>query len=261
VHIDIDIAEIDKNVVSDAHIRGDAKQALKCLDSILPAAKRTDWVKECRQFVSDAPLKRTGKKLCAREILKAINRTVSKTQTIATDVGQHQMWTAQSYNFELPRTFLTSGGLGTMGYGMGAAIGAGFATKKTSVLITGDGSFHMNFNELCTAVKYNVPLKIFVFNNNALGMVRQWQTLFYGGRYSSTTPDRATDYVKLADAFGAKGLRLESDADIEKIVGEAFSSEGTVIVDCRIDQDALVLPMIPSGRNTEDMITEVKNKK
>jgi acetolactate synthase-1/2/3 large subunit len=168
------------------------------------------------------------------------------------------MWTAQSYRFEKPRTFITSGGLGTMGFGFGAAIGAAFASKKKICLISGDGSFHMNLNETATAVKFGLPIAVFVMNNKTLGMVRQWQTLFYGGRHSSTTLDLATDYVKLAEAFGAKGMVLEDDKDIEAVIKAVLKEKGPVIVECRINTDEFVLPMVPPGKTTDDMITEIK---
>ena len=167
------------------------------------------------------------------------------------------MWTAQHYPFEKPRTLITSGGLGTMGFGMGAAIGACAGTGRKTVLVTGDGSFHMNLNELCTAVTHRLPLVILLMNNNTLGMVRQWQTLFYGRRYSQTTLDRRTDYKKLAEAFGAKGLVLEDPADAPAVLAEAFAAEGPVLVDCRIGIDDKVLPMIAPGKSFEDIITKL----
>ncbi len=167
------------------------------------------------------------------------------------------MWTAQYYPFEKPRTFISSGGLGTMGFGLGAAIGACAGCGKRTVLVTGDGSFHMNLNELCTAVSQNLPVVILLMNNNTLGMVRQWQTLFYGKRYSQTTLDRKTDYVKLAEAFGAKGLTIAGEADIAPVLQEAFSCEGPVLVDCRIGIDDKVLPMIPPGKSFDSVITKL----
>ena len=257
VHIDIDNAEIDKNVATHSHVMGDVKQALECLKSKIKKAKHTEWVDACRGYVAQFPLKRCGTDLCIRKVVEKVNELSPAETVIATDVGQHQMWTAQSYKFALPRTFLTSGGLGTMGYGLGAAIGAAMATKKRTVLFTGDGSFHMNMNELATAVKLNLPITIFLVNNNTLGMVRQWQTLFYQKHYSSTTLNLPTNYMKLADAFGAKGYILDKDADIEKVVKKALSDEGTVLVDCRINTDEYVLPMVPPGKTTDDIITEL----
>ena len=173
---------------------------------------------------------------------------------IATDVGQHQMWVAQRYPFRKQRTFITSGGLGTMGFGMGAAIGACIATGKRTVLFTGDGSFGMNLNELATAVSQNLPLVIVIMNNNVLGMVRQWQTMFYNKHYSSTTLDRKTDFVKLAEAFGAKGMRADSDSTLDEALKAAFNYEGTTVIDCLINSDERVLPMIPPGGAVSDLI-------
>jgi acetolactate synthase-1/2/3 large subunit len=176
---------------------------------------------------------------------------------VATDVGQHQMWVAQHYDFARPRTFLTSGGLGTMGFGLGAALGASVARGGgRAVLFTGDGSFHMNLNELATAVTYNLPVVIIVMNNGVLGMVRQWQGLFYDKRYSNTTLDRRTDYVKLAEAFGARGYRAGDMDALKLALDAAFSHNSPVVIDCVISQDEMVLPMIPPGGSIEDMILE-----
>ncbi len=258
VHIDIDNAEIDKNVVSAAHVMGDVKLALGYLKSKLAKAKNSAWVNACRGYVNEFPLKRCGTNLCIRKVVEKVNELSPADRIIATDVGQHQMWTAQSYKFSQPRTFLTSGGLGTMGYGLGASIGAALACKKRVVLFTGDGSFHMNLNELATAVKLNLPITIFLVNNNTLGMVRQWQTLFYQKHYSSTTLNLPTDYMKLAEAFGAKGFVLDKDADIDATVKKALSCDGTVLVECRINTDEFVLPMVPPGKTTDDMITDLE---
>ncbi|MDR2202566.1 MAG: biosynthetic-type acetolactate synthase large subunit [Clostridiales bacterium] len=258
VHIDIDNAEIDKNVASHAHIMGDVKQVLAHLMPLLTQKKRDAWVKECRGYVDAFPLKRCGTRLCARYLLERLNALTPPGQIIVTDVGQHQMWTAQSYRFERPRTFITSGGLGTMGFGLGAAIGAAFASKRRVCLISGDGSFHMNLNELATAVKFNLPVVIFVMNNRTLGMVRQWQTLFYGRRYSSTSLDLKTDYVKLAEAFGAKGFVLDADGDVDAVIGAALKENGPVLIECRINTDEFVLPMVPPGKSTDEIITDLE---
>ena len=177
---------------------------------------------------------------------------------IATDVGQHQMWTAQFAEIETARTLLTSGGMGTMGFGMGAAIGAQTAfPNKRVVLFTGDGSFHMNLNELVTMKSYNLPVVVIVMNNTVLGMVRQWQKLFYGHRFSNTDPKRATDFVALANAFGVEGLRLNTVEEIEPTLEKAFSLNAPVVIDCRISPDQNVLPMIPPGKTVDEMITEM----
>lgn len=261
VHIDIDTAEIDKNVKTSAHIMGDVKQALEYLLQTVTPSADADWAAKAARQRNENPFYDSNLPLCPRKIIKAIAAATPDDQLIATDVGQHQMFTAQSYPFTKPRTFLTSGGLGTMGFGMGAAMGGIFASGKSVILITGDGSFHMNCNELATAVKYKLPLKIFLFNNNTLGMVRQWQTLFYQKHYSSTTLNSPTDYVKLAEAFGAQGFVLDKNADIEKAVRRALVCPTPVLVDCRIATDEFVLPMIPPGKSYDDMITKLEEEK
>jgi acetolactate synthase-1/2/3 large subunit len=188
-------------------------------------------------------------------IIKAVNKRLAADSPVATDVGQHQMWTVQYYRFHKPRTFITSGGLGTMGFGMGAAIGACIGTSmKKTVLFTGDGSFHMNMNELATAVTNHLPLVVVVLNNSVLGLVRQWQTMFFSRRYSNTTLNRATDFVLLAQAFGAKGLRLDSIDKLDSVLDKAFQLTGPVVVDARIHRDEKVLPMIPPNGSVRDMI-------
>lgn len=174
---------------------------------------------------------------------------------IVTDVGQHQMWTAQECRFERPRTFLTSGGLGTMGFGMGAAIGAQTAHPKERVtLITGDGSFHMNCNELVTLKSYRLPVAVVIMNNSVLGMVRQWQKLFYGNRFSETDPHRATDFAALAKAYGVEGMTVTRQQDVLPALEKAYSLNAPVVIDCHISPDENVLPMIPPGKTPEDMI-------
>ncbi len=261
VHVDIDLAEVDKVVSSNAHIIGDAGQALDYLLSAVTPSSDSTWAARCRELKNDNPMRDSGRTLCPRKILRGIAKAFAPDGIIATDVGQHQMWTAQTYPFSRPRTLLTSGGLGTMGYGLGAAMGAAVATEKPVVLITGDGSFHMNLNEIPTCVKNGLNVKVFVFDNKVLGMVRQWQTLFYNKHYSSTDLFSPTDYVKLAEAFGASGLVLENNKDIDGVIQKAFSTRGTVIVDCRIYRDEFVLPMIPPGKAAEDIITEIEEEK
>jgi acetolactate synthase-1/2/3 large subunit len=188
-------------------------------------------------------------------ILEAIREKAPLDVIVATDVGQHQMWTAQYFKFNRPRTFITSGGLGTMGFGMGAAIGACIGSgRKRTVLITSDGSFHMNMNEMATAVTNNLPLTVVLLNNNALGMVRQWQKIFFNERYSQTTLNRKTDYVKLAEAFGAKGVRLTELSELDAVLDAALTEDGPVVVDAWIDPNERVLPMIPPGGTIGDII-------
>ena len=187
--------------------------------------------------------------------MQAINEAIGEDGIIVTDVGQHQMWAAQYGKRVKPRSFLTSGGLGTMGYGYGAAMGAQYAFPNRKVaLCTGDGCFHMNLNELCTSVKYNLPVVTIIFNNQVLGMVRQWQTQFYGKRYSSTTLERATDYVALAEAFGAVGYRATTLEELQEALAKAFATNRPCVIDAVIDRDEKVLPMIPAGKTIDEII-------
>lgn len=195
--------------------------------------------------------------MVAKNIIKTINNYADDNTIVVTDVGQHQMWAVQYYKIQKPRTFITSGGLGTMGFGMGAAIGSCIgANKKRTILFTGDGSFGMNLNELATAVSQNLPLIIILMNNSVLGMVRQWQSAFYDKRYSSTILDRKTDFVKLADAFGAKGYRVTNIEELDRTIKECIDTESPVLIDCIIDKDDRVLPMIPPGGCIKDIIVK-----
>lgn len=257
LHIDIDDAEIDKNVRSHCHICGDVSEVLETLLPSIEEKRDAAWAKSVTEEVKKHPFRPISGALDPRKVIECVCALAPTDTPIATDVGQHQMWVAQSYRFERPRTLITSGGLGTMGFGLGAAIGAALATKKQPVLFTGDGSFHMNMNELATAVKTGSGVKIFLFNNNVLGMVRQWQTLFYGARYSSTVLSLPTDYEALARAFGAQAFTLTENADVESTVKKALSSEKTVLVNCVIDPDDMVLPMIPPGKTMSDIIEEL----
>ena len=256
VQFDIDAAEIDKNVDADVHMMGDLQEIFRALLPLLPQMEHEAWLREISalQKAGDADI---DKNLPAYKILTAMQKFTDADTPVATDVGQHQMWTAQYCRFEKPRTFLSSGGLGTMGFGMGAAIGACTGTGRKTVLVTGDGSFHMNLNELCTAVSHRLPLVILLMDNNTLGMVRQWQGLFYGKRYSQTTLDRKTDYIKLAEAFGAKGYTIAGEKDILPVLQKAFAEAGPVLVDCKIGIDDKVLPMIPPGKSYDSVITRL----
>ncbi len=256
VQFDVDAAEIDKNVTTDLSVMADLNEIFKALLPQLAQAERREWLKEVAAY-RDYEAEHFDSSLPAYKILSALQKFTDADTPVATDVGQHQMWAAQYCKFEKPRTFVTSGGLGTMGFGMGAAIGACVGTGRRTVLVTGDGSFHMNLNELCTAVSQNLPLVILLMDNNTLGMVRQWQTLFYGKRYSQTTLNRRTDYVKLAEAFGAKGYVIAGDADVEPILKKAFAEKMPVLVDCKIGIDDKVLPMIPPGKTFDDIITKL----
>lgn len=256
VQFDIDAAEIDKNVDVDYSAMGDLNEIFKALLPRMKQADRGAWLQEIASFRQSGQAD-IDRSLPAYQILTALAQFTDADTPVATDVGQHQMWAAQYCKFEKPRTFITSGGLGTMGFGLGAAIGACAGTGRKTVLVTGDGSFHMNLNELCTAVSQNLPVVILLMDNNALGMVRQWQGLFYGKRYSQTTLDRKTDYMKLAEAFGAKGYTIAGEKDIVPVLKKAFAERGPVLIDCKIGMDDKVLPMIPPGKAYDAMITKL----
>ena len=258
IQFDIDNAEFNKNVRIDLSILAELSDGLKAL---LPNVKNRDKNWFDRTICADEH-KNTGD--CrAHEILRTAAQIAPKDSPLITDVGQHQMWTAQSYNLDYPRLFCTSGGLGTMGYGMGAAIGAAFGTGKLCVLVTGDGCFNMNLNELSTAVTEGVPLVILLMNNGVLGMVRQWQKIFYSRRFSQTTLNKRTDYVKFAESFGAKGILLDKDDDVKAKLNEAFSYAkdncAPVLVDCRISGDDNVLPMIKPGATYDTQLDKMED--
>ncbi len=257
LHLDIDAAEISKNIPAYASLVGDVKETLEALLEMGVARKQSSWRDEIQELVEtpDNHLSMDASRLNPQMVIEALYAKVADDTPVATDVGQHQMWTAQYYKFQKPRTFLTSGGLGTMGFGMGAAIGACMGTGKRTLLVTSDGCFHMNMMELATAVTNNLPLVIVLMNNSVLGMVRQWQALFYDKRYSSTTMDgRVTDYVKLAEAFGATGLRLEHKEQLDRVLDQALATNGPVLIDVLIDRDEKVLPMIPPGGTIDQII-------
>lgn len=257
IHIDIDPSEIGKNIPAFVSLIGDVKAVLKKLVSELPSGDRQDWhqaVEDIRNS-PDNHLEMPRDELNPQAVIQAVNRHAPKDCVVCTDVGQHQMWTAQYYHFSRPRSFVTSGGLGAMGFGMGAAIGACLGNKrKKTILFTSDGSFHMNMNEMVTAVSHQLPLVVVLLNNNALGMVRQWQTLFFNRRYSNTSLERRTDYVKLAEAFGATGLRVSALEQLEPALKKAFAASGPVLIEAVIDPDEKVLPMIPPGGTIKDII-------
>jgi acetolactate synthase-1/2/3 large subunit len=256
IQIDIDPAEINKNIGVNASLIGDVKCVLNALIGLIRKKENPEWMSRIRHMKEhpDNNLEMSPARMTPQSVIEGACRK-NGGNVVATDVGQHQMWTTQYYQFSKPRTFVTSGGLGAMGFGMGAAIGAciGKGFQRT-LLFTSDGSFHMNMNELATAVSNNLPIVIVVLNNNALGMVRQWQTLFFDGRYSNTTPDRKTDYVRLAEAFGAKGFRAETNDQYEKCLAEAFACDGPALIECVIDSNERVLPMIPAGGSINDII-------
>ena len=256
IQIDIDEAEFDKNVPNVIKLSGNAKEILEGLLERIDTMEEREWTAKLVDTKNMEESEYNDVDFLPKNIIHKVNEWADPSVVVATDVGQHQMWVMQHYKFNQPRTILTSGGLGTMGYGMGAAIGASIARNKApTILFTGDGSFAMNLNEVITAVKEKLPLLIVVLNNNTLGMVRQWQTLFYDKRYSSTDlADKQIDYVMMAEAFGAKGARVTDMGELDKVLSE-YDFDGPMIVECMIDIDELVLPMIPAGGSAKDMIS------
>ena len=254
IHVDIDLSEINKNTAADIELCGDVKTVLKKLLLLLPQQFRPQWQKR----VCDAQkldLLPAENNLTPRTLLKTVAKYCEADTVVATDVGQHQMWTMQYFPFQSPRTLLTSGGLGTMGFGLGAAIGGCIANdRKRTVLFTGDGSFGMCLQELATAVSQNLPLLIVIFNNGVLGMVRQWQTMFYEKHYSSTTLNRKTDFPALAKAFGAEGKKVTTLLELENAL-TTLAPDTPTVLDCQLDMDEFVLPMIPPGGSVQDLVT------
>ena len=259
IHIDIDRAEVDKNVSVDLGVGGDLKQALNEILKLVKPKENIEWqnrIKELKVFSKKSIDQNMPKdELNPYTLIKEVSKHTSDDTKIVTDVGQHQMWVAQYYEFKKPRTFITSGGLGTMGFGLGAAIGSAMYTNERTVLFTGDGSFGMNLNELATVATQNLPIVIILMNNGVLGMVRQWQNLFFDKHYSQTVLERKTDFVKLAEAFGIKGYRISNVSQMKDVIDQAFKEKGPVLVDCYIDKDEFVLPMLPPGGSFEDIIT------
>ena len=258
IHIDIDGAELSKTVTTAHALRGDIKQTLKKLLDKVKKTSRPEWQSTVEALKAEEYKtldSRDG--MTPRNAILTLNKHLTENTPVATDVGQHQMWAAQNLNFRRSRRFVSSGGLGTMGFGMGAAIGASIALGERAVLVTGDGSFGMCLNELATAVSYKVPLVILLLNNGVLGMVRQWQTLFFDRHYSNTVLDRKTDFVKLAKAFGADGERVTTPEELDKALNTAFNTDGPYLVECMIDKDEFVLPMLPPGGSMDDIIVKV----
>lgn len=257
LHIDIDQAEVNKNVKADAAIIGDVKAVLKKLNSKLDKLSHADWVEEVKELKAKYPLSYQEGTLCGPYVIEKIYEATKGDAIICTDVGQHQMWAAQFYKYKNPRSFLSSGGLGTMGYGLGAAIGAKVANPDKPVFnIAGDGCFRMNLNELATASRYNIPVIEVVINNKVLGMVRQWQTLFYGQRYSATVLDDKVDFVKTAEGLGVKAIRVAKIEEVEAAISEAMNAGGPVVIEVLIEKDDKVFPMCAPGASISECFVQ-----
>ena len=259
VHIDVDGSELNKTVNSVCGLRGDVKLTLQKLLPLLNEEPKPDWMARVSAFRAEEESyldNRDG--LTPRRAILTLNKHLGANTAVCTDVGQHQMWSAQNLFFRKPRRFASSGGLGTMGYGFGAAIGAAYGTGERSVLITGDGSFGMNLNELATAVRYNVPVVIIIMNNGVLGMVRQWQTLFYDKHYSNSVLERKTDFSAFAKSFGSDGEAVTTPEELDEALKRAFATDGPYVIDCKIDKDEFFLPMLPPGGSMDDIITKLE---
>ncbi|MBO5353843.1 MAG: biosynthetic-type acetolactate synthase large subunit [Lachnospiraceae bacterium] len=264
VHIDVDPAEINKNIASYTAIVGDVKEVLNRLNPMIEKTEHKEWMEHIAELKAKFPMKYDDSKLTGPYIMETLYKVTNGDAVVTTEVGQHQMWAAQYYKYKNPRTFISSGGLGTMGYGLGACIGAKVACPdKTVVNIAGDGCFRMNMNEIATATRYNIPIVQLVFNNHVLGMVRQWQNLFYGQRYSYTTLNDCVDFVKLAEAMGAKAYRVTKKEEVESVLKEAISLNIPVVVEFQIESDDKVWPMIAPGGGNEEVFSEedLKEKK
>ena len=258
VHIDVDGSELSKNIYAIHGLRGDLKLTLQKLIEQIEESKKPKWQEKINKYkAKEVEMSDTRTGMTPKHVISTVNKYLGKNTPIVTDVGQHQMWSAQYLNLKQSRRFISSGGLGTMGFGLGAAIGAAFGTKERSVLLTGDGGFGMCLNELATAVSNNIPVVILIFNNGVLGMVRQWQTVFFDKHYCGTVLDRKTSFVEVARAFGADGQAVSSLPELEKALSAAFEYNGPYVIDCAIDKDELVLPMLPPGGSINDIIVEI----
>ncbi len=255
LHIDIDAAEMDKNINSNYHLRGNINEVIPMLTREIEQLDHSEWKAEVNSWRRPFNQLQIDDFVNPQNLIEAIDELTPDNTIVVTDVGQHQLWAAQFYKYKLPRTLLSSGGLGTMGYSMGAAMGAQIGCPDRKVIMfAGDGGFHMNLAELTTMASYNIPVIMFIMNNKVLGMVRQWQKLFYGNRFADTDPNRKTDFVKVAEAFGVKGMRINTNDDIMPVLKEAVNVNGPVLIDCRISPDSNVLPMIPPGGAHTDII-------
>lgn len=264
LQLDIDPAEINKNVIVDACVIGDVKEILNRINEKLESVKHDEWIAHIKEMKEKYPLKYPQKRLAGPYVIEELYRITNGDAIVVTDVGQHQMWAAQFYKFKQSRTLLTSGGLGTMGYGLGAAIGAKTAfPDKVVVNIGGDGCFRMNMNEIASAVRNNIPVIQIVINNHVLGMVRQWQNLFYEERYSATVLNDAMDFVKVAEGMGAVGILVTEREQVGPAIEKAIALEKPVVIECQIDCDDKVFPMVPAGAAIEEVFDadDLKNKK
>ena len=261
LQLDIDPAEINKNIKVDASIIGDVKVILRKLNARLDPVNHDEWIAHIERMKDMYPLRYDKNVLTGPFIVQTINEVTGGDAVIVTEVGQHQMWAAQYYQYRQPRTLLTSGGLGTMGYGLGAAIGAKMGCRdKTVINIAGDGCFRMNMNEIATATRYNIPVVEVIVNNHVLGMVRQWQTLFYGKRYSQTILNDSVDFVKIAEAMGARAYRVTQKEELEPVLREAISLNIPVVIDCQISCDDKVFPMVSPGAPIADAFDDTDLK-
>ena len=257
IQVDVDPAEINKNVIVDVSVIGDVKSVLDIFNSRLEQLSHPEWMEKVMERKRTLPLTYNKDRLTGPYIIEKLYELTNGDAIISTEVGQHQMWAAQYYKYTKPRTLITSGGLGTMGYGLGAAIGAKVGNPdKTVVNIAGDGCFRMNMNEIATATRSDIPIIELIFNNSVLGMVRQWQTLFYGERYSHTILKDKVDYVKVAEAMGAKAYRITKKEEVEPVLKEAIAAGEPVVIDCIIESDDKVFPMVAPGKNLEDVFDE-----
>ena len=262
IHSDVAGSELSKTVNAVCGLRGDVKLTLKKLLPLIKESKKPQWQEKISSLKTEEENYLDNREcLTPRKALLTLNKYLGENTAVATDVGQHQMWSAQNLTFKTPRRFVSSGGLGTMGFGLGAAIGAAFGTKERSVLVTGDGSFGMCLNELATAVSYNIPIVILIMNNGVLGMVRQWQTLFYEKHYSNSILGRKTNFAALARAFGADGEEVSTPEELDNALKKAFEAKGVYVIDCKIDKDEFVLPMLPPNGSMDDIITQLEVQK
>ncbi len=258
IQFDIDPAEINKNVKVDAFVTGDISEILEAVNKKLNDCTHKEWMQHISEMKEQYPLKYNTEVLTGPYIMEKIYEVTDGDAIITTEVGQHQMWAAQFYRYKEPRTFISSGGLGTMGYGLGASIGAKMGCRNRTVInIAGDGCFRMNMNELATATRYNIPIIEVIMNNHVLGMVRQWQTLYYGQRYSFTVLDDDVDYVKLAEAMGAKAFRVTSKDEFEPALREAIALNIPCVIDCQIEKDDKVFPMVSPGASLADTFDDI----